>query len=219
MIIWKILAGASWITFVVGLVWTGKVTFKSPGGGPPFETRSLALAPDASVELESAVDGEAEFSLVVESPDQYDTEAFALWLDERDAPLRCEIVVSGGADPIAWSIDGDELRIVDSIVLDDDRALLVLAKRRIPAKEGVRYTVTARAVTEDEFFLEHRPALLTGRKDEAPINLPVRDKRPGLVLLVGAAGAFIHLFGIWIRLVVPWREALPPEEFEVPATA
>lgn len=215
----KILAGASWITLVIGLLWTGKLRIAAAEPGPPFETESLALEESASVVLDAAASGEAEFALVVESPDQHDTDAFAAWLDTRTGPLRCEIDVRGGGKPLAWTIDGDDMRIADSVYLDDRMALLVLATRRVPVTEGVSYTVTARVATDDEFFLEHRPTLLTGRLHETPVRLPVRDKRPGLVLLAGAAGVFIHLFGIWIRFMVPWREPLPPEELEIPATA
>lgn len=215
----KILAGASWLTFLVGLVWTGKLSLATDTANVPFPTRSLRLASTEETRLRAAADGRITFRLVIESPDQYDTEEVVLWLDEREAPLRSILSMTGGDSATEWVVDGDEFAIESSIVTDGQSALLVLAEKTVDVRGGVEYRLTTRVEGDDDFFLEHRPAILTGAMKEAEVALPVTDKRPGLVLLCGAVGAFIHLFGIWIRLVVPWREALPPEELEMPSPA
>ena len=206
---WKLV---SWTMLVVGLFWTNKVEVPEIGERPP---------PLPQVTLRLAAE-----------PTQADLPA-----TETDLPLRLGLRVYRDDDPIAiddWiktspdvrvvvrreneppvELSGREFAALDSM-LGEKAQYLIVAQSRITG--GAANTVEARIEGAARKLLAWEPALFFGRlPNEKAIEIrrlrpTLSQSMPGLTLLLGALGVFVHVFMTWARLMVPLRPELPPEE-------
>jgi hypothetical protein len=75
-----------------------------------------------------------------------------------------------------------------------------------------------KSTVSDSFFLSHRPSIIVGERSDYSNSeimkqwLKRKDRTPGLLLIIGGAFVFLHVFFVLARLIIPDCE---PPEFSV----
>ncbi|MCA9322265.1 MAG: hypothetical protein KDB53_16105 [Planctomycetes bacterium] len=205
----KSLALASWVAFAVGLYLTDKFQSVSLEGAapPPLTLQTMRLDAEEALAVTGESTGEAEVRIVLHAIDE--TEAWLAANNDRD--FRIELRDENSSVTLATANAADFGRRGD--FNRDDVGFFVAWVDRLPIEEAQEYRLRATLVgTPPRAFRGFGARLELGPKSEQVTPKNRKTTRASFVLLAGALGAFIHLFLLFIHLIVPFCDALPPEE-------
>ncbi len=206
-IVWRAFVLASWIALIAGGIWSGKLSFgrddAHPSTFPPGRISWTKEGP-GTVAAVSPDDLDVPVRLVLRGD-----EASADWIEEKGAGLSVALL-DGKRGEVLWEA-GPGLDEVESVFMRNDEGYFVLAKGSWRAIKERRYELTARLKGADSDFLEAEPLLEIGTFREDRVQIPRKNRKPGLVFLFGGLGVFVHMFMSLARILVPLHPALPPE--------
>jgi hypothetical protein len=221
-----ILKVTSWICFLVGLVWTNKVSLESEDVSPPRvaipEIISLSALEPHVLEVENP--GELKAYISLGSMTESMLMRADTWLAEfkkdfgSTRRLHLAFTAKERKGP-TWDIEVAKFAFrPGDTLLKKDNSFLHLFQGRFKFDQAGSYDLRAefrgQGIPGNEIFEEAEFFLILGAQNEDIQNFVRLDPKPGLLLLGGTFGVFIHFFIVLIHLIVPWREPLPEVETE-----
>ena len=217
----------SWIALIGGALWSGAL---APDDIPPplppvVDSQRLALPLEEDVQLEIRRAGSVDLALAwgglndsaLLRADQL-LEEFKKDYGERQC--RVDIRRAKADMPsLQWAVPVSSFAFSSGgHLIQGDASYIFLARTTLSFKEsgpcrlGVTFAGPGPGQESLEPFDDLSLFLFLGApKDETP-EYHSRDARPGLLLLGGCFGAFIHLFLLLIHRLIPLREELPLAE-------
>lgn len=208
---------SSVLALVAGLIGTGKLDFGKSGAeaSAVFSTTELRVPwsedaedrPDIRETASSAA--QVDVALVIRFEVGIDVEE---WLAATDrAPgLRFELFDRRTATTL-WSVDRSALDVRGSRHREDGD-LLILAEGRLAVEGGRRYDLELRAPGIDRELGDLRPALIIGSVHEtAERRIAGKSDVAPIVLVLGVIATGLLAFMRLARVLVPWKDALPPD--------
>ncbi len=222
----------SWLAFAVGLVWSGKLSFADPKETPEqvIAPTILALSETPDHDLTILTPGTILARLAIgdlsDSALAHGDSLLEEFIGDFGPTTSLKIDISPPDEqengPSSWTIPVAELAFMpNGTLLKEDNDFLFVAKREIRFDENGTHHLAARFVKnangklQSQVFEELAFYLLLGNLKEDVHNFTRLDVRPGIVLLAGIFGVFIHLFLLIIHAIVPWHDALPNLEPEI----
>lgn len=209
---WK---GIAWSLLVWGLFAAEKVKFADDGAADPARAvldlaepgiRQLQYVPGATASVECAV------SVRVNAEDDREIARTSEW-EERGATVSWSMTVADdhGKPSFTWNVSRDQVRPLRGGTSER----MLVGKTMMDVQAERTYDVTFEVVGEDGYFRDRRPQLTIGGLADRQLTTTARrmiagrNVWPGLVLLSGLSGVFVHVFFFLARLALPWRTDAP----------
>ncbi len=230
-IIRLILKVTSWIALAVGLVWSGKVT------ADDFKETPKAVVAPAIVDLSEALTFTQSIAKAGEVPVWFALGGLSGRALENANLILSDLKSNYGTSILEvrygletsfpaghnWQIKVSEMAFSDGgSLFKEENPLLFLGQNTLSFSTPGAYKFDVRfldpkssQVNLEDVFEEFDFHLVIGNQTEDIQLFTAEDSYPGLLLLAGMFGVFIHLFLVVIHFIVPLQDAIPMDEIEI----